>query len=524
MSVETTESFASGEVVEKGLKHGALGLISSIVIGVASTAPAYSLAATLGFVVVLMGTKSVGITLLAFVPMLLIAYGYKELNKAEPDCGTTFTWATKAFGPKTGWLGGWGIIAADVLVMASLAQVAGAYFFLLIGKDAIGSDPTSGWVLLVGIIWIIIMTAICYVGIEVSANFQKALLGIELVMLFVLSITALVKTYTGHGLPGSMHPSLSWFNPFGAGFSFSTFVQATLLMLFIYWGWDTTVAVNEETKNQRQTPGLAAVLSTLVLVGTYVIVTVSVIAFAGTGSGATGLSNPNNSGDVLSILGHAAFGTSSLGNFLTKLLLLMVLSSAAASTQTTILPTARTSLAMAAYKALPRTFAKIHPRFRTPSVSTVVMGAVSIVLYVGLNYVSGGNIISDSVSALGWFIAFYYGLTGFSCIWYYRHQLRNSSQDLWLKGILPCAGGIMLFGALIASVYYDWNSNFGYTYWTMPFPPHWAIGGIWLIAVGTALLGVVLMFAAMATPSLKPFFRGEVIAPEAELAEVIREP
>ena len=124
---------------------------------------------------------------LAFVPMLLTSIGYSELNKADPDCGTTFTWATRAFGPKTGWFGGWAIVVADVLVMASLAQVAGQYVFLLFGATGIGSNATSGWVLLVGIIWIVLMTAICYVGIEVSANFQKILLGIELTMLFVLS-------------------------------------------------------------------------------------------------------------------------------------------------------------------------------------------------------------------------------------------------------------------------------------------------------------------------------------------------
>ena len=53
------------------------------------------------------------------------------MNNADPDCGTTFTWGTRAFGPKTGWMGGWAIVAADVLVMASLAQVAGQYVFLL---------------------------------------------------------------------------------------------------------------------------------------------------------------------------------------------------------------------------------------------------------------------------------------------------------------------------------------------------------------------------------------------------------
>src|SRR5271156_6348198 len=159
---------------EKGLKSGALGLVSTTVVGVASTAPAYSLAATLGFVVVAIGVKAPIVTVLAFVPMLLVSFAYKELNRADPDCGTTFTWGTRAFGPKTGWMGGWGIVAADILVMASLAQIAGQYVFLLFGADGIGNDATSVWVLLVGVMWIVVMTAICYVGIEISANFQKA--------------------------------------------------------------------------------------------------------------------------------------------------------------------------------------------------------------------------------------------------------------------------------------------------------------------------------------------------------------
>src|ERR1035441_1386026 len=81
---------------DKGLKSGALGLMSSIVIGVASTAPAYSLAATLGFVVAAIGLQSPAVAALAFVPMLLASIGYSEMNKADPDCGTTFTWATAA--------------------------------------------------------------------------------------------------------------------------------------------------------------------------------------------------------------------------------------------------------------------------------------------------------------------------------------------------------------------------------------------------------------------------------------------
>ena len=89
----------------KGLKGGALGLLGGIVMGIASTAPAYSLAASLGYVVIvengdgIVGVKAPLIMVVAFVPMYFIAVAYAELNKAEPDCGTTFTWAARAFGP-----------------------------------------------------------------------------------------------------------------------------------------------------------------------------------------------------------------------------------------------------------------------------------------------------------------------------------------------------------------------------------------------------------------------------------------
>ncbi len=371
---------APGEkVVEKGLKSGALGLISSIVMGVASTAPAYSLAATLGYIVIKVGLVSPLVVLLAFIPMLLVSIGYSELNKADPDCGTTFTWATRTFGPKSGWYGGWAIVAADILVMASLAQVAGQYVFLLFNNSSIGGNPASGWVLLVGVIWMILMTYICYRGIEVSAMLQRALLGIEIVILLVLSIVALVKVGTGHAPPGHIAPRLSWFNP--AAIGFSSLIGGLLLMIFIYWGWDTAVSVNEETTDKARNPGLAAIISTVILLATYFLVTLAAQSYAGVGTTGIGLANGNNSSDVLKVLGTSVFGASGFGTVLSRLLILMVLSSAAASTQTTILPTARTTLSMATYHAIPKVFAKMHRKYMTPTVSTIAMGGVSLVLY-----------------------------------------------------------------------------------------------------------------------------------------------
>jgi amino acid transporter len=500
---------SSGDIGAKGLKGGALGLISSVVVGVASTAPAYSLAATLGFVVIAInGLQAPIITILAFVPMLFVSYGYKEMNYADPDCGTTFTWAARAFGPKTGWLGGWGIIAADLLVMASLAQVAGQYVFLLFNAHGIGSNASSGWVLLVGVMWIVVMTGICYVGIEISANFQKILLSIELTMLLVLSVVALVKVGNGTAPAGHLTPSLSWFNPFH-DFTFSGFMVGFTLMLFIYWGWDSAVSVNEETKDSRTTPGRAAVLSTVILLATYALVVLSTQSYAGIGTKGVGLQNPDNTNDVLSVLGSSIFGTSGFANVLTHLLILMVLSSAAASTQTTILPTARTTLSMAVYKAIPGAFAKIHKRFLTPTTSTLAMGGISIVIYVAMNYLtSGGTVIEDSVSALGVMIAFYYGLTGFTCVWYYRATLTDSARNFWVRGVIPLLGGLILWFCMGWSFWYYWNSVNSYTTFKIPGTQR-IIGGVFILDVGVLLLGVILMFIYKA---IRPaYFRGEVL-------------
>jgi amino acid transporter len=504
------ESQPAEQVVDKGLKSGALGLISTTIIATASVAPAYSIAATLVFVVIAIGgLQAPAVAVLAFVPMLLTSIGYSEMNKADPDCGTTFTWASRAFGPKTGWAGGWAIVAADVLVMASLAQVASQYVFFLFNTGSIGGNATSGWVLLGGIIWIVLMTVICYVGIEVSANFQKLLLGIELIMLVVLSITALIKVGNGSAPPGHVTPSISWFNPFHIS-SFSAFASGIILMVFIYWGWDTGVAVNEETKDSKRTPGLAAILSTLILLVTYALVVTSMQAFAGTKTTGNGLGNIANAGDVLSVQGKLIFGGGA-GNIFYHLLLLMVLSSAAASTQTTILPTARTTLSMAAYKALPKSFAKIHPRFLTPTVSTIAMGLVSIAFYVSVNFASNGiGVIGDAVIAIGLYIAFYYGLTGFACAWYYRKNLTSSARNLWMQGILPVAGALMLWflGGWSLWLDYDVATANDFTMWTVP-GIHWQIGGAFVIAVGAAIAGVIFFIYCRITGPA--FFRKQTL-------------
>jgi amino acid transporter len=469
-------------VMDKGLKKNAIGYLSNLVIGVASTAPAYSLAATLGFIVAVtgVGVHAPAVLLVAFVPMLLIAGAYRGLNRADPDAGTTFAWTTRALGPRTGWVNGWAIFLADVIVMASLAQIAAIYTFKLFGFTELGNSKAA--IIVAAVAWILLMTWICYRGIELSARIQQILLSAEIAILTVFAVVTFVKVYGNHP-PGSIEPALSWFNPFAM--KFSALVDGILLGVFIYWGWDSGVAVNEESEDANEGPGRAAVMSTILLVLIYVVVSAAGQAYGGTGL----LTNEANQNDVLSVLGTNVFGSP-----WDKLLIIAVLTSASASTQTTILPTARTSLSMASWKALPQAFARIHSRYLTPSVSTLAMGGVSIAWTVLILNLSK-SALADGIVGIGFPICFYYGFTGIACLVYYRRELRNSARDLVLLGLAPLAGALMLFGVGgYAAVYYSETAHVS----SKP------ILGITLplwIGIGGLLFGVILALLA------KPFFR-----------------
>src|SRR5262245_13844750 len=459
-------------VGDKGLKANAIGFVSSVVIGVASTAPGYSLAATLGFIAASVARQSPAVLLISFVPMFLVAAGYYYMNKADPDCGTSFSWVTKAMGPQLGWIAGWTIVVADVIVMANLAQIAGLYTFLLFGWDSAAASTFA--VTLVGVLWIALMTAIVVIGIELSARTQIGLLTAEIVTLAAFAVVALVKVYAGSAPAASIDPSFSWLNPFSL--SPSEISAGMLLAVFIYWGWDTTATVNEETEDPDEAPGRATVVSTLILLGIYLIVAIAAQAYAGVDQLVA------NQEDVLSALGTEVFGTP-----LDKILIIAVLTSAAASTQTTILPTARTTLSMARAQAMPKSLGRVHPRFLTPHVSTVLMGTASILWYVGLTLVSE-DILFDSLAALGLMISFYIGLTGFACAIYYRHEILRSVKNFFFVGAAPFTGGVILFYLLIKNAIElsdPANSESGNS-WLGVGPPL-------LIAIFFLVLGLVLM-------------------------------
>jgi amino acid transporter len=467
----------------KGLKPNAIGYISNLVIAVASTAPAYSLAATLGFIVAVggVGVHAPAVLIVSFIPILFVSVGYRFFNLADPDAGTTFAWVTRTFGPQLGWINGWAIFLADIIVMASLAEIAANYSYLLVGWH---SGAHSNLALIIGsVVWIALMTWICYRGIELSARVQTFLLSLEIFTLALFVVVALIKVYANTPTH-SLHVSASWFNPFDLGWG--ALIDGVLLGIFIYWGWDSGVAVNEESRDRNRGPGKAAVVSTVILLLIYVAVSAAAQAYHGTAFLA------GNSSDVLNALGTNVFGSP-----LDKLVIITVLTSASASTQTTILPTARTTLSMARWGAIPKAFGRVHPRFMTPSFSTLLMGGLSIAWTIALlAFNPNQDVLGDTISALGFAVCFYYGFTGLACAVYFRRDLFKSARNFVLAGLIPAVGGLMM--AYVGIKGYSYYNTAGNNY----SHPLLGIQTPILVGIGGLIVGVVLMFASW------PFFTG----------------
>ncbi|BBY87633.1 APC family permease [Mycolicibacterium tokaiense] len=477
----------------KGLQAGALGLVGNIVIGLAAVAPAYSLAATLGYVVLAVGDKAPSMFVLAFIPMLLVAFAYKELSQDTPDCGTTFTWGVKAFGPWIGWIGGWGLAVSAIIVLANVSEVAAIYLFKFLGLDSLADNLTAK--VLLGSFFIFAMTLLSARGIVVSERVQNVLIAIQFGVLIVVSVWALVRVFSGTAGEQAITPSLSWLLP--TGLDSSAIAAAIILCIFIYWGWDACLAVGEETKNPGKTPGIAAVITTLILVCTYVLVAYAVQSFAGFGDTGIGLNNEENADDVLTILGEPV-----AGSIAASLLLLTVSISGLSSTQTTILPTARGTLSMAVYEAIPKRFASVHPRYMTPAFGTIVMGIAALFFYLVLSFLSE-NALADSVASLGLAVAFYYGITAYACVWYFRRTLFTSARNLFFRGIFPLLGAIAMTWAFVQSATDMIQPDYGYTAFG-------SIGGVFVLGVGMLVLGIPLMLACFAFGT-KRFFRGETL-------------
>jgi amino acid transporter len=492
---------------KKGLSAGTVGLIGAVVIGISCIAPAYTFTAAVGPAVSVVGTQVPAVILVGFIPMLLVAFGYRELNKVMPDSGTSFTWATRAFGPWIGWMAGWGLVAATILVLSNLAGIAVEFLFLLIaqitGNAEIASLADNVWINIgVCLAFVAAATFVSYRDMQTSQKLQYVLVSFQALVLLVFAVVAIVRAASGDAFDPTPF-SFEWFNPFAIS-SVSALVAGLSVSIFIFWGWDVTLTMNEETKDPEKTPGRAATLTVLIIVSLYVLLAVAMLMFAGPGTGELGLGNADIQDNVFFALSDPIMGS------LAFLVSLAVLTSSASSLQSTFVSPARTLLAMGHYGALPPRFGSVSPRFFSPGFATIAAAIVASAFYAVMRYLSE-DVLWDTILTLGALICFYYGLTAFACVWYFRKQWFDSAKNTVYMLVFPLVGGVVLGYLFVQTVIDSTDPDYG---------SGSSVAGLGLVFVLTVVvLGVglaVMVWQRFARPA---FFRGETIRTSAPASE-----
>lgn len=418
-------------------KKPGLTLLQAVAVGVNNTSPAYSLASILGPMAVLVGYATPLVLILSFIPMALTSLAFLYLNRRDPDCGTTFSWVTRAIGVNSGFISGWVIAACGILLAGSLAETAVTYGLYLFGQAALAQNHAV--VITGAAMLIIVMVALAITLSDSSIKLQSILNFLQISILLLFGFVVFYAAYK-NGLPAF---STHWVNPFHNGTQ--PFVASMLLGVFAFWGWEAATNLAEECQNPSD-GGKAGLLSTLILVSTYCLVAVSVVLHLGR----TNFGSIDASHLILIEMSGAVLGPWGF------LVLLAVVTSAVASTQLSLVPGSRAALSMARRGALPAWLGLMHPRFKTPHVSLALLALMAVGFYVVVSAISRSAII-DTLSALGILVAFFYGATGLSCVLYYRRHVVRSLKGFLLVGLAPFIGSVVLFGMLFLAIESLWD-------------------------------------------------------------------
>ncbi len=418
------------------LKASTLTLWDSTVIAVTSTAPAYSLAATMYSMIIAVGLASPAAILVSFVPVLGIAVAYFYMNRVNPNCGASYSWLTQAMSPWLGWFTGWVQGAASAIFLVSASALAGTntlQFLNTLGWISNSAAGNAWWTAIVGILWFLFVSALVIIGVQVAARFQAVMLAIEYLSLVLFSILAFAKVASSHP-KGSIPFSLHWLNPFSIN-GLDGLAAGAVLAVFFFWGWDTAANVNEETKDAHVTPGRAGIIGMFILLFVFLL-----------SSSAMQSLLPQKTITTQGPNALQYFANQILPAPWSYLMVLAILSSTVATLQTTLLPATRLTLSMARDHVWPRAFAIIHPRFQTPVIGTIILTAITI---VGLLLTTISPSINATINNLtldiGVLVGFYYGITGIACAWYFRKVLTRNIKTLFFAGIFPFVSGIFLF-------------------------------------------------------------------------------
>lgn len=477
----------------KGLKKGSVSKSAAVTIGLAATAPAYSLTGALGYGASQSGYQLPIVFILSVIPMFFVALSYKHLTTSAPDSGTVFTWGTKAIGPRFGWFGGWALLLASVLAGVAATQIIVDALAIILNMT-----ETPLWFHFgVAILFILSTTYLTALGAEESSRTTMILTMTQYGGLIALAAVLYIQVLQGNAVHSAEPMSLEWFNPFAIS-SFHAFLNGFLVALFIFWGFDASLAMSEETSGSAEQAGRSGIIAMIITVVTYVVFATAALAYAGIDAhDNSSLTFKDNIDSIITVLATSMIGAK--GAFVAALIIAI---SAFSATMSTIMPAARAALAMATYRAIPRKFSSVNEATQTPKFATWTIGLMTLIIYITLSLISE-SIVKDSIHSVSIAVCTYYTVAALSCVLYFHRTAFNHWHTTISQVILPSIAAMILIAVGIIQA---WNMM----------DPHYGssgsiagVGTVFLIGVVALLFGVPLMVLwNLREPK---FFRGETL-------------
>jgi len=458
--VTTVAGPAQVAAIPARLEPDAIGVAQDTIIGLASSAPAATMAATLATLAAVAAYGGGAVVILCAVPMLIIANCYRRLNLWNANCGASFEWVGRAISPYLGFMVGWLMLAGCLIGTISVVVVLSPAVLAIFGASATSTWPN----IFISTVVTIIMLIVAVVGIRITARTQVGLAVIEYAVLLGVSVWGLLYVLGHHH--GSYPITKGWLSLSGINGK-GGLAAGLLIAVFMFSGWDATVYVNEEVKHRRVNPGRAALWAVALLVVMYTLPQVGL-----QGVVSPGKLQANSSSALVYI-------TQVLGGSVwAKVMAFALALSVIASTNTGIVITARIAYGMASHRVLPPVLGQVSRRYATPAIGSVIIGVILIaVTWVYLLSNSVASVFTQLVSVTGLLFAVFYMLTALAAITYHRRRILSNAWDTVLVGILPLAAAGFLGWVVVKSLQGE------------PTSQKWALVGI----VGS---GVVLMLVA----------------------------
>lgn len=440
MGLDTQTNAQQGE-----LAKGALGAFESAVMGVAGTAPAFSVAVTTAAIVASVGVLSVGSIFYCGLIMFGIMLAFLHLSKITPHAGAAYAWVGEVFGPVWGFFAGWGVLVASTFFMVSATIPAATSTLVMLFPDKV---EDTVWVTSTAAIWLTVVTWVVTKGIKHASYAQLILTVIETVVVFALISAAFLQ----YGSQPAHPPSWIWLSPFS--FTPQVFATGALTAIFFYWGWDVTMNLSEESKagegEQTHAAGQGAFWAMVNLILFFVIMMIVVLIVLTDEEIAQANTN------VLYAIANKLFPAP--WNYLAVLSTIL---STIGTIETQILQFSRSMFAMARDEMLHPRYAHIHPEWQTPWVATAVIWFLGVFLLLCSSALpSVADILQSSILSIGFQICFYMSLAGFACAWHYRQQLRVGVIPAVSYVLWPLAAALfMVFIALYSVPTFDLLTN-----------------------------------------------------------------